>query len=411
MYHASNTMAQNTTKIPFWRDTRVLKVLFQILFLIGIFLLAGLLYANMRRGLDNRDMNLKLDFLKNEAGFDVSESVIEYDPSNSYLKAFYVGVLNTVRVSLVGIFCATVLGLFLGIARLSTNWLVRNIAATYIEIFRNVPLLIQIVFWYDVFGSLPAVNNSIELFNAVYINDREIYFPSLQQAAGFSSWVGYLYAAAILAIISVFVLAFIFYRKQTERMKEGDDNRYFMHISRAAIWSAAPVFLIVAIIGWFLTPESPFVLVPAEFQRFNFEGGIRFSSHFISLLIGLSVYTSAFIAEIVRSGIQAVSKGQREAARAVGLSAGQTLRLIILPQAIPIIIPPLTSQYLNLAKNSSLASAVGYEDLFQIGRRIALQAGKSIPMFAMAMVNYLTISLITSAAMNWYNSWVNRINK
>lgn len=404
-------MAENSTNIPFWRDTRVLKVLFQILFLLGVLLLAGLLYTNMRRGLDKAGLDLSVGFLENEADFDISERIIEFDSSDSNLKAFYVGVLNTVRVSLVGIVCATVLGLFFGIARLSTNWLVRKIAATYIEIFRNVPLLIQIVFWYDAFGYLPAVENSVQLFNAVFINHRDIFLPSLQQTAGFSSWVGYLYAAAILAIISVFVLAFIFYRKQTERMKEGDDNRYFMHISRAALWSAAPVFLIIAIIGWFFAPESPFVWVPAELQRFNFEGGIRISASFISLLIGLSVYTSAFIAEIVRSGIQAVSKGQREAARAVGLSAGQTLRLIILPQAIPIIIPPLTSQYLNLTKNSSLAAAVGYEDLFQIGRRIALKAGKSIPIFAMAMVHYLAISLITSAAMNWYNSWVNRINK
>ncbi len=411
MYHASNTMAQNTTNIPFWRDTRVLKVLFQILFLLGVFLLAGLLYANMLKGLESRGLNLKLDFLRNEAGFDVSDSVIEYASSDTYLKAFYVGVLNTVRVSLVGILCATVLGLFFGIARLSTNWLVRNIAATYIEIFRNVPLLLQIVFWFTVFGSLPAARDSIELFNAVYINNRSIHFPSLQQTAGFSSWVGYLYAAAILAIISVFVLALIFYRKQAERMKEGDDNRYFMHISRAAMWSAVPVFLIVTIIGWFFAPESPFVLVRPEFQKFNVVGGIRFSASFISLLIGLSVYTSAFIAEVVRSGIQAVSKGQREAARAVGLSTGQTLRLIVLPQAVPIIIPPLTSQYLNLAKNSSLAAAAGYDDLFRIGKTIMTQAGKEIPVFAMIMVNYLTMSLTTSAAMNWYNSWVNRIKR
>lgn len=404
-------MQQDSTNIPFWRDTRVLKVLFQILFLLGVFLLAGLLYANMLKGLESRGLNLKLDFLRNEAGFDVSDSVVEYASSDTYLKAFYVGVLNTVRVSLVGILCATVLGLFFGIARLSTNWLVRNIAATYIEIFRNVPLLLQIVFWFTVFGSLPAARDSIELFNAVYINNRSIHFPSLQQTAGFSSWVGYLYAAAILTIISVFVLALIFYRKQAERMKEGDDNRYLMHISRAAMWSAVPVFLIVAIIGWFFAPESPFVLVRPEFQRFNVVGGIRFSASFISLLIGLSVYTSAFIAEVVRSGIQAVSKGQREAARAVGLSTGQTLRLIVLPQAVPIIIPPLTSQYLNLAKNSSLASAAGYDDLFRIGKTIMTQAGKEIPVFAMIMVNYLTMSLTTSAAMNWYNSWVNRIKR
>ncbi|MYF99635.1 ABC transporter permease subunit [Candidatus Poribacteria bacterium] len=404
-------MQQNPTNIPFYRDVRVLKVLFQILFVLGVFLLAGILYANMLKGLESRGLNLKLDFWSNEAGFDVSDSIIEYDASDSYLKAFYVGVLNTVRVSLAGILCATVLGLFFGIARLSTNWLVRNIAATYIEIFRNVPLLLQIVFWFAIFGALPAARDSVELFNAIYINNRSIHFPSLQLSVGFSSWVGYLYAAAVLSIISIFVLALIFHRKQVERMEEGDDIGYFAHVPRAAKWSVVPVFFIVAIIGWFLVPESPFVLVRPELQRFNVVGGIRFSASFISLLIGLSVYTGAFIAEVVRSGIQAVSKGQREAARSVGLSTGQTLRLIVLPQAVPIIIPPLTSQYLNLAKNSSLAAAVGYDDLFQVGKRIMTKAGKEIPVFAMIMINYLTMSLITSAAMNWYNSWVNRINR
>ncbi len=404
-------MQQNPTNIPFWRDVRVIQVLLQILFMLGVFALAGILYANMLVGLDNLGLNLKLDFLKNEAGFDITDSAIEYEPSDTYLKAFYVGVLNTLRVSLVGILCATVLGLFFGISRLSTNWLVRNIAATYIEIFRNVPLLLQILFWFTVFGALPSARDSIGLFNTVFINDRSIYFPAIQQTAGFSSWIGYLYAAAILSVISIFVLAFIFHRNQVQRMEEGVDNGYFKHISRAAKWSAAPVFLIVAIIGWIFAPESPFVLAPAEFQRFNFVGGVRFSAQFISLLIGLSVYTSAFIAEVVRSGIQAVSKGQREAARAVGLSVGQTLRLIILPQAIPIIIPPLTSQYLNLAKNSSLATAAGYDDLFRIGNTILTQAGKAIPVFAMVMVSYLTMSLTTSAAMNWYNSWVSRFNR
>ncbi len=411
MHYASHTMQQNPTNIPFWRDTRVLKVLFQILFLLGVFLLSGILYANMLKGLDNLGLNLKLDFLRNEAGFDVSDSVIEYDPSDTYIKAFIVGVLNTLRVSLVGILCATVLGLFIGISRLSTNWLVRTIAATYIEIFRNVPLLLQILFWYIVSGTLPAARDSINLFNTVFINDRSIYFPSLQQTAGFSSWIGYLYAAAILSIISVFVLALIFQRKQRQSMEEGNDNGYFRHITRAAKWSVVPVFFIVAIIGWFLASESPFVLVRPVLQRFNVEGGIRFSASFISLLIGLSVYTSAFIAEIVRSGIQAVAKGQREAARAVGLSVGQTLRLIILPQAVPIIIPPLTSQYLNLVKNSSLATAAGYDDLFRIGSTILTQAGKAIPVFAMVMASYLTMSLTTSAAMNWYNSWANRFKR
>ena len=176
-------------------------------------------------------------------------------------------------------------------------------------------------------------------------------------------------------------------------------------------WSAAPVFLLVVIGGWILAPETPFSLNRPEFQRFNFVGGMRVTSYSCSLVIGLFVYTSAYIAEIVRSGIQAVTKGQREAARAVGLSAGQTLRLIVLPQAIPIIIPPLTSQYLNLAKNSSLATAVAFPDILSIGRTIMLQSAKSIPVYGMIMVSYLTMSLITSAAMNLYNRWFNRFKR
>lgn len=404
-------MAQNSTKTPFWRDVRVLRVLFQILFLLGVFLLAGILYANMLKGLDKLNLNLKLDFLWNEAGFDISKETIEYDPSDTYFKAFCVGVLNTLKVSVVGIVIATIMGLFFGIARLSSNWLVRNIAATYIEIFRNIPLLLQIVFWFGVSLMLPQVRESYIFYDSVVINKRSILLPALQRTSGFDIWVWYLVVGVILAIATTLVLAAILHHRRKQHTQETVISGYVAHISKAALWSVPSVLLIVGIIGWFLTSESPFVLDRPEFGRFNYDGGMRLSSQFTSLLIGLSVYTSAFISEIVRSGIQAVSKGQREAARAIGLSTSQTLRLIILPQAVPIIIPPLTSQYLNLTKNSSLAIAIGYPDLFRIGSTIMTQAGKSIPVFAMIMVSYLTISLTTSAAMNWYNSWINRIKR
>ena len=404
-------MAQNSTNIPFWRDIRVLRVLFQILFLVGVFLLAGILYSNMLTGLNKLGISLNLDFLGNEAGIPISESIIEYDPADSYLKAFWVGVLNTLKVSLAGIVCATFLGLFFGIARLSSNWLVRNIAAVYIEIFRNVPLLLQIVFWYGIIGKLPSVRTSIEFFDSIFINNRGIHLPGLQQTSGFSTWMWSFPVAVVFALISIFVLAAILHRMQLRQHQQADDSGFASHISKAAKWVAVPAFLITVVIGWILAPESPFVLDSPEFSRFNFVGGVRLTSPFLALLIALSVYTSAYIAEVVRSGIQAVTKGQREAARAVGLSAGQTLRLIILPQAVPIIIPPLTSQYLNLAKNSSLGVAVGFPDLFSIGDTMMSQTGQAIPVFAMIMVSYLTMSLTTSAAMNWYNSWINRIKK
>ncbi len=382
--------------IPFWRDVRVLRVLLQILFLIGVVLLAGLLYTNMLRGLSKLGLTLNLDFLGNEAGFDISEG-IEYSPSETYLKAFWVGVVNTLKVSFIGIICATILGFIAGISRLSSNWLIRTLAAVYVECFRNIPLLLQILFWYSaVILKLPRVGESISLAGGVFINQRGLYFPSPEPTASLKIWSGFLLAGLILAAV-----LYIVRWRQLRRLERPGFR---------AKW-ALPGFLIVAILGWFLTPEKPFTLDFPVLKGFNFVGGVNLSPEFSALLIGLSVYTGAFIAEIVRSGIQAVVKGQREAARAVGLSEGQTLRLVVLPQAVPIIVPPLTSQYLNLAKNSSLAIAIGFPDMFSIGHTMMLQTGQSIPVFAMIMVSYLIMSLTTSAGMNWYNRWINRIGR
>ena len=385
-------MANNSTNIPFWRDIRVLRILFQILFLVGVILLAGLLYTNMQRGLENLNLELSMNFIENEAGFFISEG-IDYNPSDTYLKAFWVGVMNTVRVSFIGIVCATLLGLFFGIARLSSNWLVRKIATVYVECFRNIPLLLQILFWYAAILRLPLVKGSFSFFDTIYINNRGIYFPALEPASGLSTWIVFLCIG--------FIIAAILYIVRWRQLKQMDIYGF------RAKW-ALPAFIIVAICGWFLTPGKPFTIEIPILGVFNFSGGIRLTPEFSAVLIGLTAYTGAYIAEIVRSGIQAVSKGQREAARAVGLNGAQTLRLITLPQAVPIIVPPLTSQYLNLAKNSSLAVAMGFPDMFAIGNTILSQTGQSIPVFAMVMVSYLTISLTTSAAMNWYNSWVNR---
>jgi len=351
---------------------------------------------NMLRGLNNLGLTLNLEFLENEAGFDISEG-IEYAPSDTYLKAFWVGVVNTLKVSLIGIVCATILGLVVGIARLSSNWLIRTVAAVYVECFRNVPLLLQILFWYTaVILQLPRVRDSISLFGDVFINQRGVYLPSPEPTSGFKVWSFYLLAGLIVAAI-LYVL-------RTRQLRQ-------LELPGFRAKSALPAFLIIALVGWFLTPEKPFRLDPPVLRGFNFVGGISLSPEFSALLIGLSVYTGAFIAEVVRSGIQAVVKGQREAAKAVGLSEAQTLQLVVLPQAVPIIVPPLTSQYLNLAKNSSLAIAIGFPDVFSIGNTMMLQTGQSIPVFAMIMVSYLIMSLTTSAAMNWYNRWINRVRR
>ena len=382
-----------TQKIPFWRDVRVLRVLFQVLFLGGIVLLAALLYTNMLRGLDKLGVTLDVafwnedNFLQNEAGFAISEG-IRYTPADSYMRAFWVGVVNTLKVSVIGIACATLLGLFAGVTRLSKNWLISNIAAAYVECFRNIPLLLQILFWYAIIRKLPRVRESLDFFGGVFINQRGIYLPAPQPTSGLKMWGIFLGIGLIIAVI-----LYIVRWRQLQQMELPGFR---------AKW-ALPAFLAVVALGWFLTQPAPLTLDLPVLQRFNFEGGMSLSAEFAALLIGLVVYTGAFIAEIVRAGIQAVAKGQREAAKSVGLNDAQTLRLVVLPQAIPIIVPPVTSQYLNLAKNSSLAIAVGFPDLFSIGETMMNQTGQSIPVFGLIMASYLIMSLTTSAAMNWYN--------
>lgn len=392
----NNSTKSVSEKIPFWRDVRVLRVLFQVIFLVGVVLLAGILYTNMLRGLRGLGLTLNLDFLNNEAGFGIAEG-IAYEPSDTYLRAFWVGVVNTIRVSVIGIACATILGLVIGIARLSSNWLVRNLAAIYIECFRNIPLLLQILFWYTaVILQLPSVRKSLTFFGSVFINQRGVYLPSPQPTSGVKIWV------ACLAV--GFILALILYLARLRELRQMEQPGF------PAKW-ALPTFLVVALVGWFLTPGRPFTLELPALKGFNFAGGIYLSPEFCALVIGLVMYTGAFIAEVVRSGIQSVAKGQQEAAKAIGLNEFQTLRLIVLPQALRVIAPPLTSQYLNLTKNSSLAVAIGFPDLFNIGNTMMNQTGQSIPIFGMIMISYLIISLATSAYMNWYNRRINRIGR
>ena len=392
----NNSLTTGSGKIHFWRDVRVLRVLFQVVFLLGVILLLAILYTNMLRGLRSLGLALNLNFLQDEAGFGISEG-ISYDPSDTYLRAFWVGILNTLRVSIIGVVCATLIGLFFGIARLSSNWLIRTISTAYVECFRNIPLLLQILFWYTaVVAQLPMVRESISLFDGAFINNRGIYLPSPEPTSGLKIWLWFLGAGLLLAVI--------LYIARWRQLQQLDRPGF------RAKW-ALPAFLIVALCGWFLTPGRPFTLDLPALQGFNYQGGMRFTPEFSALLIALSIYTSAFIAEIVRSGIQSVVKGQREAARSVGLNEGQTLRLVVLPQAVPIIVPPLTSQYLNLAKNSSLAVAIAFPDLVHVGDTMMNQTGQSIPVFAMIMVSYLVMSLTTSAVMNWYNRWITRIGR
>ncbi len=382
------------TAVPFWRDVRVLTILSQIVFVVVVGLVAGYLINNLLTAMQQRHLVAGFDFLGLTAGFEIGESLIPYQSTDTYARAFIVGILNTVLVSIVGIFLSSILGFIVGIARLSSNWLVNRLAAGYIEIFRNTPLLVQLVFvYFGVFVKLPTVSNSIELPGAIYASQRGVYIPRPIASATFMPW--------LIAVVVALVIAFILYRFITARTR-----RIGLGLGAALV-----VLILIPAVTWFLLSPNPLSLELPERGRFNFSGGIAMSPEFSALLTGLVLYTAAFIAEVVRGGIQAVSHGQIEAAHALGLGELEILRLITIPQALRVIIPPLTSQYLNLAKNSSLAIAIGFPDLFSVGATIANQTGQPVPVIMLIMAIYLAISLVTSLFMNIYNQRVQILEK
>ncbi len=377
------------SSIPLWRDERVLKAAAQIVSAVAVIAFLIFFVGNVLRAANARGLSLGYDFLGEEAGFPLAESVIPYDESRSFAYAFLVGILNTLKVALIGIVLATALGTVTAVARLSSNWLVSKMASVYIEIVRNVPLLVQLFIWYfAVFQALPPVMESIRWPGPIYLSERGLYFPSPAPTTTFGTWFFFVGVGTILAIVLYVVL-----------------TRYQFRTGRTTypVLTALLVFVGVPLLGWFLVGKQPLESDVPALGKFNFEGGMHLTPEFAALLAGLTVYTGAFIAEVVRAGILAVNKGQFEAARAVGLSQMQVLRLVVFPQAMRVIIPPLISQYLNLTKNSSLAIVIGYADLFFVGRTIINQAGRAIPVFLMIMAVYLTISLITSGIMNVYN--------
>ena len=375
--------------IPLWRDVRVLKALAQV---VSALVVLGFLYfffSNVISAANTRGLSLGFDYLSQEAGFPIGESIIDYDPSMSFAKAFAVGFLNTIKVAFIGIILATILGSIVGVMRLSSNWLIRNIASVYIETIRNIPLLVLLFFlFFGVITQFPAVENSILVGDFLAINNRALYMASFLSTATTGAWLIILAAAILFAIILFIILG-------QWQLRTGRNTHPFL-LSLA-------VLLLVPLLGWFLVGEQPLLLDKPVLGRFNYEGGIAFTAQFAALLVGLVLYTGAFIAEIVRAGIQSVSRGQVEAARSIGLSLFQSLRLVIFPQAMRVIIPPLISQFLNLTKNTSLAIAIGYPDLFSVGRIMINQAGRAVPVFLMVMGTYLTLSLFYSVLMNIYN--------
>lgn len=367
-------------------------IVFQVVALALVVWLGWSLFNNTLDNMQARGIRTGFGFLDNPAGFGVLFSLIPYSEGMSYFRVFLVGLLNTLLVSAIGIVLATILGFIIGIARLSGNWLVSRLALAYIEVFRNIPLLLQIFFWYfAVIRSLPGTRNSISVFGLAYLNNRGIYLPAPQAGPGF----GFVILAFVLAVV-IGLGWTVHVRHRQERTGR-----------------RLPVFWVnaVLILG---VPSLVFVLLGAPLRwsipalhGFNYSGGMNFIPELGALLFALTMFTAAFIAEIVRSGIESVSKGQREAASALGLKPGRSLRLVIIPQALRVIIPQLTTQYLDLFKNSSLATAIGYPDLVAVFMGTTLnQTGRAVEIVAMTMGVYLLISLLISLGMNLYNQSV-----
>lgn len=383
---------------PFWRDERILSVLSQVIVVLIVAGLLYFLYSNLMAALRVRFSNpISFDFWTQTAGFDIKESLIDYSRSSTYGRAFAVGLLNTILVALLGIIFATIWGIFLGVLRLSNNFLVSRLAALYVDLFRNIPLLLLLIFWSQaVFLKLPRVQEAVVLPGPIFLSQRGVAVPWATPTAAWPLFLYTLLEALVVAVVAGLVLAQVSQR-----------TRYKPIIS---LWVIL-VFLVVLLIRSLLIP-TPFTFSFPELVGFNTRGGRVLSPEFMAILSGLVIYTAAFIAEIVRSGIQAVAKGQREASAALGLTSFQTLRLVIFPQALRVIIPPLTSQYLNLTKNSSLAIAVGYPDLFAVaGNTIRNQTGREIEVFLLVMGVYLTLSLITSLLMNFYNRRIRLVER
>ncbi len=375
--------------VPLWRDARVLRATAQIVSVIIVVFAVLFVIGNVLDAAEKRGFSLGFDFLQEESGFVISESVIDYDGSDTFQRAFLAGVLNTLKVALLGIVVAIILGITVGVARISTNWLVSRIANVYIEIFRNVPLLIQLFFWYfGVFLLLPSVQESIRWPGPVFLSTRGVFAVWASPSESFNSWLLFVLGGILLAVAV---------RAGLMRLQSRLGRTTYPNLG------ALTAFALLPAIGWFLVGESPLVKDVPELGRFNFEGGLRLSPEFAALLVGLVVYTASFIAEIVRAGILSVQRGQLDAARALGLTDLQTLRSVAIPQAMRVIVPPLISQCLNLTKNSSLAILIGYPELYFVSRTMINQAGRAVPIFLMIMGAYLAMSLTFAVIGNIYN--------
>ncbi len=408
MAEASRPMsAEHHAAVPLWRDVRILRWFFQIailsLVVAGIWVLARNLVTN----LNALGLSLSFDFLQRPAGFAISEGPV-FDSRGTIWQAYLVGVTNSLRVIGIGIVLATILGIIVGVARLSNNWLTSKVALVFIEVIQNTPLLLQLFFWFVLVRSLPRQRRDeiisipggdirlgpVDIPPLAYFSQRGAAIVGVERHESFSAWWPFLVVGLLIAIA-----LWIFWVRRKESQGKPPTGQF---------WLAVAGFVLVGAVGWLIVPGSPVKLtiptLTGEGIIVNYEGGWQLTNNFQAVLVGLVLYTAAFIAEVVRAGIQAVAHGQVEAATALGFNRGQQLRLIILPQAMRVIIPPLINQYLNLAKNSSLAIAVAFPDLFNISQTIGNQTGQNVQIIAMVMLSYLAMSLSISLVMNFVNS-------
>ena len=382
-------LAPSAPRTPVWRDPVFRSLAIQGLLLLAVLGAGWWLFDNTRQNLSRQGIASGFGFLDHTAGFAIVMHLIPYSEASSYGMALVVALINTLLVATLGIFLATVLGFVIGVARLSSNWLVARLAALYVEALRNVPLLLQIFFWYfAVLRALPPPRDSITLFDAFFLNMRGLYVPAPVAAPGF----GLVLVAVVGALAAALGLS-LWARQR--RMATGQD--FPTALVSLGLLIGLPL-LVAAATGFPMTWERP------ALKGFNFQGGLVLIPEFVAMVLAISLYAASYIAEIVRSGILAVNRGQTEASLALGLSPAQTLRLVIVPQALRVIVPPLTSQYLNILKNSSLAAAIAYPELVSVFAGTVLnQTGQAIEVMAITMAIYLSVSLAISAFMNWYN--------
>ena len=378
-------------------DPKVRAWLFQIITIVAVISLGWYLFDNTQTNLQHRGITSGFDFLERSAGFGIAQHLIDYTESDSYARVFVIGLLNTLLVTVIGVVLATLLGFIIGVARLSPNWMINKLATVYVEVFRNIPPLLQILFWYfAVFLTMPGPRNSHNFGDTFFVSSRGLNMPAALAADGFWPFV----ASVVVAIVAIVLMA----RWANKRFEATGVpfHKFWAGLGLLVVIPSLCALLFGAPLHW----EMP------KLSGFNFVGGWVLIPELLALTLALTVYTAAFIAEIVRSGIKSVSHGQTEAARSLGLRPGPTLRKVIIPQALRVIIPPLTSQYLNLAKNSSLAAGIGYPEMVSLFAGTVLnQTGQAIEVIAITMSVYLAISISISLLMNWYNKRIALIER